>query len=363
MTRIAIFCDGTWNSPSIAEPTNVHKLQSALINDPSQGQVSVYFPGIGTDDRFDGRVRKFFNKWGGGAFGWGLDAKVKQAYQFLAQAYSDGDEIYVFGFSRGAFTARSLVGMIRKCGIISDTSPESVNRAFALYRKRGDHNHPDKPHIRAVRRELSPQFATSDDDLEWRGDGSKLVNVAYIGVWDTVGARGIPPTLLGPVATLWNQQYKFHDMALSSLVKSARHALAINERRLFYRPAKWDNLDQSETGIGLNGGDTGDTRKYQQLWFIGNHSIVGGSASAQALSSYALAWVVSGAARLKIKPGITFPATPAMATGDADFKEKGLFKRWRKGPKQPWEIHHSAVERMAKRADYRPRCLSLFFPA
>ncbi|MGB7242484.1 MAG: hypothetical protein WBC93_10400, partial [Sulfitobacter sp.] len=68
-------------------------------------------------------------------------------------------------------------------------------------------------------------------------------------------------------------------------------------------------------------------------------------------------------ARLKIKPGITFPATPAMATGDADFKEKGLFKRWRKGPKQPWEIHPSAVERMTKRADYRPRCLSLFFPA
>ena len=113
MTRIAIFCDGTWNSPDIQEPTSVHKLKQALVSDPARGQVAAYFQGIGTDERFDGPVKRFLNRWGGGAFGWGLDAKVKQAYQFLAQAYQDGDEIYLFGFSRGAFTARSVAGMIR----------------------------------------------------------------------------------------------------------------------------------------------------------------------------------------------------------------------------------------------------------
>lgn len=87
MTRIAIFCDGTWNPPDLDEPTSIHKLQGALLNDPSKGQVCAYFAGIGTDDRFDGSLKKFFNKWGGGIFGWGLDGKVKQAYQFLCQAY------------------------------------------------------------------------------------------------------------------------------------------------------------------------------------------------------------------------------------------------------------------------------------
>ena len=204
MTRIAIFCDGTWNSPDILEPTSVHKLQRALVNDPSKEQVAAYFPGIGTDYRFDGPVKKIFTKYGGGVFGWGLDAKVKQAYQFLAQAYQAGDEIYLFGFSRGAFTARSVAGMVRKCGIVSDTSEEGINAAFKLYRKRGQNNLPDAPHIREERRRMSPRFATSVSDMAWRDDTSRLVAISYLGVWDTVGARGIPPSLFGPVASLWN---------------------------------------------------------------------------------------------------------------------------------------------------------------
>ena len=240
-------------------------LKQALINDPAKGQVAAYFPGIGTDRRFDGPFKRFLNKYAGGAFGWGLDAKVKQAYQFLAQAYQPGDEIYLFGFSRGAFTARSVAGMIRKCGIISDTSTDGVNAAFELYRKRGARNHPDAAHIREARRAMSPRFATSDSDMAWRSDTSRLVTISYLGVWDTVGARGIPPSILGPIATLWNRQYKFHDMALSSLVQSARHALALDERRVLYKPAKWDNLDGEK---GLNHGDTGPLRPYQQMWFV-----------------------------------------------------------------------------------------------
>lgn len=159
MTRIIILCDGTWNSPDIVMPTHLVELSRHLVNDPRQGQVVAYFAGVGTDRRFDGAVGRFLNKWGGGAFGWGLDDKVKQAYQFIAKAYRRGDEIQVFGFSRGAYTARSVVGMIRKCGLIEDTSPEGVNRAFALYRKRGARNAPDAPHIREARRRMSPGFA------------------------------------------------------------------------------------------------------------------------------------------------------------------------------------------------------------
>ncbi|WP_299614061.1 DUF2235 domain-containing protein [uncultured Tateyamaria sp.] len=358
MTRIAIFCDGTWNSPDIQEPTSVHKLKRALVNDPAKGQVAAYFPGIGTDDRFDGPIKKFFNRYGGGAFGWGLDAKVKQAYQFLAQAYQAGDEIYLFGFSRGAFTARSVAGMIRKCGIISDTSTEGVNAAFDLYRKRGEHNHPDAPHIRQARREMSPKFATSVSDLAWRNDTSQLVAISYLGVWDTVGARGVPPSLLGPVASMWNRQYKFHDMALSSLVQSARHALALDERRVFYSPAKWDNLDGEK---GLNEGDTGPLRAYQQLWFVGDHSVLGGSGVEQPLSMIALEWVVQGAGRLTLEPGVKFPPSDPDPLVDAPrlvFKWSP-FKKWRQGPVAPWEIHPSVKERRQGRSDYRPKSLRI----
>lgn len=358
MTRIAIFCDGTWNSPTIDETTNVHKLKRALVSDPAKGQVAAYFPGIGTDERFDGPVKKFFNKWGGGAFGWGLDAKVKQAYQFLAQAYQDGDEIYLFGFSRGAFTARSVAGMIRKCGIISDTSTDGVNAAFDLYRKRGQRNHPDADHIREARRAMSPKFATSTTDLTWRNDTSRLVAVSYLGVWDTVGARGIPPSLLGPVASMWNRQYKFHDMALSSLVQSARHALALDERRVFYRPAKWDNLDGDQ---GLNDGDTGPLRAYQQMWFVGDHSIVGGSGAVQPLSMIALDWVVQGAGKLTLKSGERFPPSdpdPLAEAPDLTYRWSPL-KKWRQGPIAPWEVHTSVQERRRARGDYRPGSLKI----
>lgn len=358
MTRIAIFCDGTWNSPKIQEPTSVHKLKQALVSDPARGQVAAYFQGIGTDERFDGPVKKFLNRWGGGAFGWGLDAKVKQAYQFIAQAYEAGDEIYLFGFSRGAYTARSVAGMIRKCGIIEDTSTDGINAAFDLYRKKGQRNVPDAPHIREARRKMSPRFATSVSDMAWRNDTSRLVAIAYIGVWDTVGARGIPPSLLGPVASLWNRQYKFHDMNLSSLVQSARHALALDERRVFYKPAKWDNLD-GETG--LNEGDTGPLRAYQQMWFVGNHSIVGGSGAEQPLSMIPLDWVVQGAGRLTLEQGAKFPPCDPdpLVEAPAITPKRSFLQRWRQGPLEEWETHASVRERWKGRGDYRPKSLRI----
>lgn len=357
MTRIAIFCDGTWNSPDTPETTHVHKLQKAVLNDPGKGQVSVYFPGIGTDDRFDGPVERFAKKWGGGAFGWGLDEKVKQAYQFIAQAYSAGDEIYLFGFSRGAYTARSVAGMIRKCGIVRDTTPAGINAAWALYRKRGRRNHPDTLHIRRERRALSPEFATSEADLAWRRDDSRLVDIAYLGVWDTVGARGVPVAVLGPVAAVWNSRYKFHDMALSSLVRSARHAVALDEQRVFYAPTLWTNLDGTS---GLNRGRDDDPhRPYQQVWFVGNHAIVGGSGKCQALAAYTLLWIMEGATGLELDPVAIFPPTPPLALIDAAEcgPRTGWFRKWRSGPRKRYQTHPSVFERYDGRTDYRPGSL------
>lgn len=355
MTRIAIFCDGTWNSPDMFEPTHVARLSAALLSDPAQGQVAAYFAGIGTDTRFDGPVGKFLNKWGGGAFGWGLDAKVKQAYQFIARIYRPGDSLYVFGFSRGAYTARSVVGMVRKCGIVADSSPAGINAAFELYRTRGKRGHPDHPTVRAARAKMSPRFATSPLDLQTRS-GTALVDVAFVGVWDTVGARGIPPAVMGPVATLWNRQYRFHDMQLSRLVRRARHAVALDEMRVFFHPALWANLSGPK---GLNRGDTGPGRPYQQMWFIGNHAIVGGSAGVRALSAFPLEWILQGAPELTLKPGARIPpeAGNAGAITALLTRKPGLLARWRKGPRLAHEIHPSVRARIEALRDYRPGSL------
>lgn len=368
MTRIAVFCDGTWNSSEIDEPTSIYKLQSLLVSDPLKGQVCAYFEGVGTDRRFDGItqqsgwLRRTLNKYGGGAFGWGLDGKVKQAYEFLCRAYQPGDEIYLFGFSRGAYTARSVAGMIRKCGLIDDPTPARINEAFALYRKKGSKNAPDKPHIMAQRKHLSPRFATSQKEVDWRGNGH-IVKIAYMGVFDTVGARGMPPSLLGPIASLWNSQYKFHDMNLSSLVKSARHALAIDERRVFFVPAKWDNLDDADGKTGLNNSKTDALRPYQQMWFTGDHSVIGGSAPEQPLSAIALNWIVQGAGRLTLKDGVRFPPTtpdPSYETARLSSRWSPL-KKWRKGPNLKWELHSSVKQRMNEVESYRPHSLFGYF--
>lgn len=357
MRKIVIFCDGTWNNPKMLDTTSVFELYEAIENDSHKGQLCAYFPGIGNEERFDSSLQRFLRRYGGGAFGWGLDAKVKQAYQFISKCYQPGDEIYLFGFSRGAYTARSVAGMLRKCGIVSNTSVAGINKAFKLYRKRGKKNHPDKPHILKERLEVSPRFATSPDDLKWRNDdGSELVNIAYLGVFDTVGARGIPPALFGPIATLWNSQYRFHDTDLSSLVRSARHAIAVDERRVFFKPARWGNL------LKLNAGHRKDDplRPYQQSWFLGDHSTVGGStAGADALSVIPQQWILSGAGSLALKPGHgpdPSKADPLLRTSGIDHSSK-IFSQWRTGPQLGDDVHPSVVQRVKSDATYRPKTL------
>ncbi|RKF16668.1 DUF2235 domain-containing protein [Roseovarius spongiae] len=361
MTRIVILCDGTWNARNAAIPTHVATLSRALTSDPTRGQVVAYFAGVGTDRRFDGPVMRLVNRFGGGIFGWGLDAKVKQAYQFIAQVYRRGDEICLFGFSRGAYTARSLAGMIRKCGIARDTSPAGINAAYALYRLPGERNHPDAPRVRAERARLSPEFATSKADQEWRGDGSALVDIAYVGVWDTVGALGIPVALFGGLAYFWNRRYRFHDTDLSSLVRAARHAVALDEMRVFYAPALWSNLDDVEGRQGLNKGDTGPARSYQQVWFVGTHGIIGGSGDTPALSAYTLDWLLGGVPDLLLADGAAdgFPRPDARVASDELPVRAGWLRRWRKGPKREWEVHSSVRERYSEVSDYRPGSLRL----
>ena len=363
MTRIVVCCDGTWNSPDMEDTTHV-RAYFEMLADTNEQKV-MYFPGVGVNTfREEGGtfVGRGLNKILGGATGYGLGKKVKEAYKFIADNYKDGDEIYLFGFSRGAYTARSVAGMIRKCGIIENTNNRGIRRAFRLYRKTGEHNHPDRILIREKRAKMSPGFATSEKDQSTRsGPKVPIVNIAYVGVWDTVGARGIPAPLFGILARIVNQLYAFHDTDLSSLVRAARHAVAVDERRVFYKPALWENLARLNTSAGAT--------QYEQKWFVGDHAIVGGSAKLDPVSSYTLKWVAEGAEALTLKNGLTLDNPRADVNIDLDrlndpsviYKIARNLLEWRTGINAKSDLHPTVEQRVLARSDYRPNSLHRVF--
>jgi uncharacterized protein (DUF2235 family) len=279
MTRqLVVCCDGTWNTPDekragVAAPTNVAKLALGVVSDADAGQLLFYEPGVGTSP--DKHLL-------GGAFGYGLSANVRSGYRFLAENYQPGDNIFLFGFSRGAYTARSLAGLIRNCGILLPAHVDRVDEAFAFYRDRTSQTHPV-----AVASQLFRRMYSHPDDT-----------IHFIGVWDTVGSLGIPDTLPGweEVAKLfpgWEQLWGFHDTQLSSHVRHACHALAIDEQRVAFKPTLWTQ--------DPNPGE----QTLEQVWFAGVHTEVGGGSRDASLSDIALLWMVekAKACGLLVTPG------------------------------------------------------------
>lgn len=374
MKRIAVFCDGTWNSPTRDAGHQTHARQLSLAVENNADQVTRYFEGVGTGGKVNTFVTNTINKIGGGAFGWGLRGKIVEAYEFIARNYDPGDEILIFGFSRGAYTARSIAGMIRKCGLLDRISRANLRRAYRLYKQGGPENRPDAGHILKARQKLSPRFATSQRDLDARGnDGSFLVRISYLGIWDTVGALGIPEPVFGPLARLWNSRYRFHDTDLSGMVQTARHALALDERRKMFEPTLWRNLDVTRDargrviGDGLNNGDTGPDRAYQQVWFVGDHGMVGGSGSTRGLTAITLEWLARGATGtgLTMRPGFQLldvppdPLDPGPEQQDNDLFETLApeLMAWRTDPKASHDIHPTVPVRVAGIVGYDPPSL------
>lgn len=261
MKRLAVFADGTWNEPAQrdrgkAAPTNVVKLATAVLPADAGGvaQVAYYHEGVGENG-------SLWDRLSGGAFGTGISRNIQDIYRFLCINYAPGDEVWLFGFSRGAYTARSLAGLIRNCGLLKRENLPRIGDAYALYRDRTDDSSPSSDRAKAFRNAWCwPDFG-----------------VHFIGVWDTVGALGIPVTPL----RFWTKSlYEFHDVALSRTVRHAYQALAIDERRKPFIPAVW----QRQAGAP-------DTQVLEQAWFPGVHCNVGGGYADAGLSDGALLWM------------------------------------------------------------------------
>jgi len=266
MKHIVVCLDGTWKRPETPDgkqrASNVLRLMRALS--PSADgvhQVVYYDRGVGSDNACDKLV--------GGAFGWGLSENVLDAYRWLANNYDEGDRLYFFGFSRGAYTARSLGGLLGAIGMMSRLEIGALPEAYDYYRTECC-GRPAGAHRPGCARAAHAHAATAEARAK--------PPVACIGVWDTVGSLGIPVSWLPS----FNRKYQFHDVKIGRHVEAAFQALAIDEARKPFTPAIWEK-------------PSGWAGRLEQAWFAGVHSDVGGGYADNRLADIALRWMVEKA--------------------------------------------------------------------
>jgi uncharacterized protein (DUF2235 family) len=292
MKRLVFCFDGTWNRLDAQFPTNVVFTAESVVPIAPDGTVQLihYDEGVGTEK---------FEKASGGIFGTGMGRNLAEAYRFLVFNYTAGDQIFVFGFSRGAYTARSFCGLLATVGIIRRREAARIGDAVSLYkaRKPGDAGH--IADTMAFRSKFSPDVCVSAEEDAWRcaniqhyvAGTAPLVRIAYLGVWDTVGSLGIPDRY--KFLSWIDKEHEFHDTDLSPFVESARHAVALDERRKDFAPTLWTNTDELNRAKGEE--PDNPTAPYQQKWFPGDHGSVGGGGYHRGLSDQALEWILDGA--------------------------------------------------------------------
>lgn len=286
MSKRIVFCaDGTWQAP--VNNTNVYRLYKALT--VTSDQVTFYDDGVGADATGLDHILQ-------GAFGQGLIQKIQDGYTKIAHVYEQGDELFLFGFSRGAYTARSLAGMIANCGLPTGTfTNDCVTQAFAAYR--------DPINRASILAGLT-------------ACGLAAPTIQMVGVWDTVGSLGIPAIFGGIDA----KNYEFLDTQLHPDIKNAFQCLALDEKRPQFPATLWTSTPAAGQTL-------------EQVWFSGCHGDVGGGTALAGgvdagtrLCDITMGWMVSKASSL----GLTFdPASIAQFdTLAAEFALDAIRETW-----------------------------------
>src|SRR5262252_1441120 len=251
MRNLIVCLDGTDNEFS-AENTNVVRLFQCLDRDPER-QLAYYDPGVGTiwEPGALTRTSKKIQMMLGLAFGFGVTGKVADAYLFLMQAYQRGDRVYVFGFSRGALEARALAALIHRCGLLQPQLASLQRYAMRLF-------------------EVPGNFPVVDS---FRETFSERVDIAFLGIWDTVTSFG----------NVWSPIH-WPNTSNNPSVRSLAHAIAIDERRAFFRQNRWSPSPGQQV---------------EEVWFPGVHSDVGGGydVASGRLWAITLEWMIGHARR------------------------------------------------------------------
>ena len=349
MKRIVICGDGTWNErdrldkrTGTRRPTNVTKMARAVRprDDNGVSQVVYYHAGVGTGGPLDSLT--------GGAFGEGMEQNIREMYRFIVYNYEPGDELFLFGFSRGAYTVRSLAGFLHFAGLVSKSEDYYVPDLYQCYLGGQGEGTPPWNHLF-----VDPSRRSSKPRLVDRRTQSPTVQM--IGVWDTVGSLG-PPGLLGQAArALGVRKHDYHAVGLNPLIRNAAHALAIDERRKPFQPTLFER-----------GNWTG---ALDQAWFAGVHTDIGGGYEEDSLANHTLHWMaeLAGQRGLALDAEYLEPfgsnAQAAMHDSmSAMYRVAGPYERpIGAQPDTEETVHPSALDRLnAKVNNYQPPNLTRY---
>ncbi|MFB9265082.1 DUF2235 domain-containing protein [Bradyrhizobium erythrophlei] len=279
--KIILLSDGTGNAAGKVWRTNVWRTFQALDLKTSD-QIAIYDDGVGTSSFKPLAIL-------GGAFGYGLKRNVINLYKFLCRNYRDGDKIYGFGFSRGAFTIRIVIGLVLNQGLVKFANEAELDRnARAAYRAYRHNKYPvwnlQYP-LRLVLSWLDKRFYKSCE--------RKIESIEFVGVWDTVAAYGLPIDEMTRGVNDWLWPLELPNKQFNPMIRKARHALAIDDERATFHPVLWDE-DATNTQPSGSSRSSGN-EQLLQVWFAGVHSNVGGGYPDDSLANISLAWMMSEA--------------------------------------------------------------------
>ena len=252
--NIVIFSDGTGQEGGEGNNTNIYKIFN-MLEDRTHRQITYYDRGLGTGWR----------KLSGNAVGAGISKNIKECYQFIFENFNSGDHVYLFGFSRGAATVRSLSGFIHEFGVLPKSRPELIDKAWKIYKTDNE----------GKRREKAAVFLRQHHNM-W-------LRIKFLGVFDTVAALGIPNKKISRLMDkIPFMQHKFHNLNLCESVENAYQALAIDDERKTFHPMIWN--------LGVK-----EHQNMEQVWFSGVHTDIGGGYEEQHLSDISLQWMLQKA--------------------------------------------------------------------
>lgn len=269
--RLVVYLDGTWNS--VDSNTNVWRMRALTADKSPDGRSQLVYYGVGV------------NGFSGGVFGQGLDDNIRLAYEWLIENYTDGDEIFIFGFSRGAFTPRSLAGLVAINGILKAGSPIGTSELFKRYKK-GDEESIWK--LQEAERLGGRDKLTTQE--QWLLKYSQPANVKMIGVWDTVGSLGLST---GKIPGISRSSFDYLQTGLRIHILNGYHALAIDEHRDDFAPTLWDvHRSNDEKAVFAT---PRSLASVEQRWFVGAHANVGGGYETDLLAQAPLRWIITKA--------------------------------------------------------------------
>jgi uncharacterized protein (DUF2235 family) len=335
--RIVLLSDGTGNSASAVWRTNVWRMFASL-DLTSDDQIACYDDGVGTSS-FKPLAML------GGAFGFGLKRNVLALYKFACRNFrADGDEIYGFGFSRGAFTIRVVIGLIIDQGLVpaSNITEHELDRraidAYKRYRSRHFHTNWVLP------------FISHEAPAPAIAPGNHVPVIKFLGLWDTVAAYGLPIDEMTQGVSQWILPLEIPRHTLHPSVQRVCHALALDDERTTFHPVLWDESEQALTANG----DLTKNSRISQVWFAGVHSNVGGGYPDDSLAYIPMYWIMQEARTA----GLTFKTSDPDATAEVhEAQDKdgrlydsrsGLGCYYRYGPRRLSQLCSQIFSRITK---------------